>query len=148
VDLNHRPRPYQGLLWSYMHSIMRLPAKQVRRLLFSARKSVKTAEDARGPMSFVFCLSRRWVIRIRQETEYSCCHVSGFRVGDLARRKLVLFFSALLGSIWIVCNRAVTPTLLRSVGEAWRNLPLPRVRFESPLDRPNCEDRWTRWPGV
>src|SRR5258707_15373088 len=71
----------------YMHSIMRLPAKQVRRLLFSARKPVKTAEDARGPMSFVFCLSRRWVIRIRQETEYSCCHVSGFRLGDLARRK-------------------------------------------------------------
>src|SRR5580700_3375538 len=22
VDLNHRPRPYQGLLWCYMHSIM------------------------------------------------------------------------------------------------------------------------------
>src|SRR6266436_8781942 len=22
VDLNHRPRPYQGLLWCYMHSII------------------------------------------------------------------------------------------------------------------------------
>jgi hypothetical protein len=28
VDLNHRPRPYQGLLWCYMYSIMRLAAKQ------------------------------------------------------------------------------------------------------------------------
>ena len=22
VDLNHRPRPYQGLLWCYIHSIL------------------------------------------------------------------------------------------------------------------------------
>ena len=28
VDLNHRPRPYQGLLCCYMYSIMRLPAEQ------------------------------------------------------------------------------------------------------------------------
>jgi hypothetical protein len=57
--LNHRPHPYQGLLWCCMHSMMRLPAKQEGYLGNSWLESMPSAENTSykptGPQSLPGC---------------------------------------------------------------------------------------------